>query len=74
MEFYVVLEVQNDGTPAAIPVIYTDIAQAYNKYFTVLAAASVSQIAYHACFMIADSGALLEWKVFDRRVVPDIEG
>lgn len=74
-EFYTVLEVQNNGTtPAAIPVIYTDSSLAYNKYYTVLAAASVSDLPYHAAYIISSNGALLEWKVFDRRTVPNIEG
>ena len=68
--FYTVIEVQNDGTPGIIPLVYDDIAQAYHKYYTVLADASVSQIAYHSCHIIRDDGLMIEGKVFDRRVVP----
>lgn len=65
--FYTVVEVQNAGTPAAIPVIYTNMNTAYNKYYNVLAAASVSSIPYHACYIIRDDGVMIEGKVYDRR-------
>ena len=62
--FYTVLEVQNNGTPAAIPTIYNDEAAAYAKYYTVLAAAAVSEVAYHACHIIRSDGIMIEGKVF----------
>ena len=72
--FYTVLEVQNNGTmPAAIPIIYTDEAQAYAKYYTVLAAAAVSEVAYHACHIIRSDGIMIEGKVFDRRTTEPVE-
>ena len=68
MPFYIVLEVQNDGTtPATIPLVYTDLSQAYSKYYAVLSVAATSSLPYHSCFLIADSGVMLEWKIFDRR-------
>ena len=72
-EFYTVLEVQNNGTtPAALPVIFTDENLAYNKYYTVLAAASVSDLPYHAAYIISSNGTMLERKVFDRRPAPEV--
>ena len=65
--FFSVLEVQNNGTPAAITTIYNDEAAAYAKYYTVLAAAAVSSVTYHACHIIRSDGIMIEGKVFDRR-------
>ena len=65
--FYSVIEVQNDGTPAVIPMCYTDENQAYAKYYTVLAAAAEASTAYHACHIIRSDGTMIESKVFDRR-------
>ena len=67
MTFYTVLEVQNSGTPAAIPTIYDNEEQAYAKYYNVLAAAAVSEVAYHSCYIIRSDGIMIEGKVFDSR-------
>lgn len=65
--FYTVIEIQNDGTPAVLPLVFTDPDLAYNKYYTVLAAASVSSLGYHSCHIIRSSdGVMIESKVFDR--------
>ena len=40
---------------------------AYAKYYTILAAAAVSGIPYHAAYIIRDDGITIEGKVFDRR-------
>lgn len=67
--FYTVLEVQNGGTPAILTTVYTDINTAYNKYYTVLAAASVSGLPYHAAHIIrSEDGVMIEGKVFRREV------
>lgn len=73
-KFYTVLEVQvNNGVKSTIPLIYEDENIAYNKYYTVLAAASVSQIEYHSCHIIRSDGLCIESKVYDRRVEPQNE-
>lgn len=65
--FYTVIEVQNAGTPAVIPLVFTDENLAYNKYYTVLASASVSDLPYHSCHIIrSDDGTMIESKVYDR--------
>ena len=46
---------------------FTDINRAYAKLYTILAAAAVSDIPYHAGMLIRDDGIILESKVFDRR-------
>ncbi len=65
--FFVVLEVQNSGTPATLQTVYTVEAQAYSAYYSILASAAVSTIAYHAAYIIRDDGTMVESKVFDRR-------
>ena len=65
--FYIVMEVQNAGTPAVLTNTYTDLPQAMAKYHTVLAAAAVSQVPYHACFIISSEGVMPYSEVYDRR-------
>lgn len=65
--FYIVLEVQNAGTPAVLTDVYVDSSQAYAKFYTILSAAAVSSVPYHAAYIVRDDGAMIEGKVFDRR-------
>ena len=69
MHFYIVIEDQMtaQGTFALLHDHYTDINQAYNKYFTICAAAAVSALPYHAAMMIREDGCVLEQKAWDRR-------
>ena len=69
--FYIVLEVQNDGVPGIISLVYTEEGLAYHQYYTILAAASISALKYHAGFIIRDDGVMIEGKVFDRRPKPE---
>lgn len=64
-EFYVVLEIQNSGTPAVLTTVYTDENQAYAKWHTILAVAAVSSLPYHAAAIIRGSdGESIEHKVY----------
>ena len=66
--FYTTIE--NQGRNDGFGLLYdhfTDLNQAYAKLYTILAAAAVSDIPYHAGLLIRDDGVLLEGKVFDRR-------
>ena len=65
--FYIVMEVQDAGTPAILPNTYTDLPNAMAKYHTVLAAAAVSQVPYHACFLVTSEGVMTQSEVYDRR-------
>lgn len=68
-DFYVVLEVQNSGTPAVLPTVYTDINQALAKYHTVLAAAAVAQLPYHGCFVLrASDGTVIYGEIMRHTV------
>ena len=65
--FYTVLEIQvNNGSKSCIPVIYDNINDAYNKLYTILAYASVSECEYHSGCILRSDGILIDGKVFDR--------
>ena len=72
--FYTTVEnqVRNDGSKGLLFDHFTDINAALAKYYTILAAAAVSEIPYHAGFLIRDDGIMIEGRVFDRRT-EDVE-
>lgn len=73
--FYLVLEVQATGTsPSVLTTSYTDIDQAYSKYYAILTVAAVSPLPYHAAHIIRSSDGEIEGKVYDRRQPAASEG
>jgi len=73
--FYTTIEnqIRTDGTFGLLYDHFDNLPQAEAKYFTVCAAAAVSEIPYHAAFLIADSGVICAAKVYDRRTTPEPE-
>lgn len=70
--FFTVIEKQLiGGTPATLSTHYDTEREALAAYYTILAAAAVSTIEYHAAHIIRDDGIMIEGRVFDRRVEPD---
>jgi hypothetical protein len=69
--FYTTIEnqVRNDGSRGLLYDHFDDETRAYAKYYTVCAAAAVSEIPYHAAHIIRSDGIMIEGKVFDRRSV-----
>lgn len=69
MEFYTTIEnqIRNDESRGLLYDHFDDINQAYAKLYTVLAAAAVSGIPYHAGLMLDSAGNIVAGKVFDRR-------
>lgn len=70
--FYTTIEnqIRTDGSYGLLyDHFYDENAEnaAYAKYYTILAAAAVSGIPYHAAYIIRDDGITIEGKVFDRR-------
>ena len=66
--FYTTIE--NQGRADGYGLLYdhfTDENRAYNKFYTILAAAAISDIPYHAGYLLRDDGVVMEGKVFDRR-------
>lgn len=73
--FYTTVENQlrNDGSFGLLYDHFEDESHALAKYYTILAAAAVSAIPYHAGYLIRSDGVTIEGRVFDRRVAPVIE-
>ena len=71
--FYTTIEnqVRNDGSKGLLYDHYTDYNAAMAKYFTVCAAAAVSEIPYHSAHLLQDDGRMIMQQIFDRR--PTIE-
>ena len=73
--FYTTLEnqVRNDGSKGLLYDHYDNLNAALAKYYTVCAAAAVSEIPYHAAAIMRDDGVIIEGRVFDRRTTPQPE-
>lgn len=67
--FYTTIENQlrKDGSYGLLYDHFGDEDKAYAKYYTILAAAAVSEIPYHAAYIIRSDGVTIEGRVFDRR-------
>ena len=70
---YTILEVQgdNEGPTGALHQFATTKEDAESKLFTVLAAAAISNLPYHAGYLIEDDGMVNLWKVYDRRITEE---
>lgn len=65
--FYIVLEVQDAGTPAVLTTVYTDQTHAEGAYYHILSVAAVSSVPYHAAYIVRSDGVMTDSKVYDRR-------
>ena len=67
--FYTVIENQmtSNGAKGLLYYHYDNEIAAYAKFYTILAAAAVSELPYHAGHILRSDGVLIEGKVFDRR-------
>lgn len=50
------LQIAADNTAATINTAFTDISLAQNKYYTILAAACISNVYKHAAFLYTEDG------------------
>ena len=66
--FWTVLENQKTagGAYALLYNHYTDENEAYSRFYTICAAAAVSNIPYHAAHLIRSDGNVCEARVWDR--------
>lgn len=73
--FYTTIEnqVRNDGSRGLLYDHFDNINAALAKYYTICAAAAVSEIPYHAACIIRDDNIMIEGRVWDRRVEPTLE-
>ena len=66
--FYTTIEnqVRNDGSKGVLYDHFTDYNAAMAKFYTVCAAAAVSELPYHSAMLIHDDGTVKQ-EIFDRR-------
>ena len=66
---YITIELQtNNGQTANIVTAYDNLPQAQNKYFTILAAAALSNIQQHAAVILDETGMLVAQQCFTHEV------
>lgn len=67
--FYTTIEnqVRADGSKGVLYDHYENENQALAKFYTICAAAAVSEIPYHAAFLLYEDGRVMQ-RIFDRRV------
>lgn len=66
---YIVIELQkNNGQVANIVSSYEDLNTANNKYYTILAAAALSDIDAHSAVMLDDFGGYIKSECFTNNV------
>ena len=61
-------QIRSDGSKGLLYDHYTDYDAAMAKFFTVCAAAAVSEIPYHSAHVLRSDGIMIEGRVWDRRV------
>lgn len=63
-------QIRNDGSKGLLYDHYTDYDRAMAKFFTICAAAAVSDIPYHSAHVLRSDGVMIEGRVWDRREEP----
>ena len=73
-EFFTVIENQmtSSGAKALLYNHYDGQNEALARYYTVCAAAAVSELPYHAAHLLSSKGYMVEQHIFDRRT-PEAE-
>ena len=68
---YIVIELQTNGTQIGTLINkYSDIAQAYQQYYTILAAAAVSNVGIHTAMIITPTGDVIASQHFSHIITP----
>lgn len=67
--FYTTIENQlrSDGSRGLLYDHYDNLNAAMAKYYTVCAAAAVSELPYHSAHILASNGTIVRQEIFDRR-------
>ena len=63
-------QIRNDGSKGLLYDHYEDYDAAMAKFFTICAAAAVSEIPYHSAHVLRSDGVMIEGRVWDRREEP----
>ena len=71
--FYTTVENQlrEDGGYGLLYDHFDNESAALAKYYTICAAAAVSELPYHAAYLMCSEGYMVEQRIFDRRVEPE---
>ena len=69
-KFWTVIEIQegNDSKMSTLAAAYGDYAKAESAYYAILSAAAISDMPYHAAYIIDDETGVCEMRIFDRRM------
>lgn len=62
---YIVIEIQNNGTPTTIVSTYATLNEAENKYHTILAYAAISEVAIHGATILTGTGEQIKFEFFE---------
>ena len=70
MNFWTTLENQlrNDGSYGLLYDHFDNLNAAMAKYYTICAAAAISEIPYHSAHLLQDNGIIVRQEIFDRRI------
>ena len=60
-------QIRNDGSKGLLYDHFESYDAAMAKYFTICAAAAVSDIPYHSAHVLRSDGIMIEGRVWDRR-------
>lgn len=63
-------QIREDGSKGLLYDHYEDYDAAMAKFFTICAAAAVSEIPYHSAHVLRSDGVMIEGRVWDRREEP----
>ena len=66
-------QIRPDGSKGLLYDHFEDYDAAMSKFFTICAAAAVSEIPYHSAHVLRSDGVMIEGRVWDRRVEPTPE-
>lgn len=67
--FYTTIEnqIRIDGSKGLLYDHFTDLNAAMAKFYTICAAAAVSEIPYHSAHLLQSDGVMVRQEIFDRR-------
>lgn len=62
---FIVIELQtNNGAVGVLTYKFTELAEAYAKYYTILSAAAVSDIEVHTALIVTETGQVVRSETF----------
>lgn len=62
---YIILEIQaGEGNPSCLTYVYSDMAEAESRFFTMCAAAVISEVPTHTIIFMTTDGSVIEQRSF----------